>query len=249
MSSSMENPLRLDGKKALVVGGSSGIGNAIAQKLRAFGAEVHVWGTRSNARDYEGMEGSDLTGLGYTQMDVADAEAVKRVADPFDSLDILVLSQGIVLYKRKEFEIEGFKQVVDINLNSLMSCAARFHDALAVSKGSIVVISSAGGIRATRGNPAYGASKAAAIGLVKTLAQAWAHEGIRVNGVAPGLVDTKLTKVTVANPERLRERLEGIPLGRLGSADEIAGIALFLVSPLAAYVIGDTIVADGGRTL
>jgi 3-oxoacyl-[acyl-carrier protein] reductase len=249
MNSSVQNPLRLDGKKALVVGGSSGIGNAIAQKLRAFGADVHVWGTRPDAHAYEGIEGSDLTGLGYTRMDVADADAVKRVAAPFDALDVLVLSQGIVLYKRKEFEIEGFRQVVDINLNSLMSCATRFHDALAASKGSMVVISSAGGIRATRGNPAYGASKAAAIGLVKTLAQAWAHEGIRVNGVAPGLVDTKLTKVTVANPARLRERLEGIPLGRLGSTDEIAGVALFLVSPLAAYVIGETIVADGGRTL
>jgi len=249
MNSSQANPLSLHGKKALVVGGSSGIGNAIAQKLRAFGADVHVWGTRPSANDYEGVEGSDLTGLGYTQIDVADGDAVKNVAVPFDALDVLVLSQGVVLYKRQEFEIEGFRRVVDINLNSLMSCAARFHDALAASKGSIVIISSAGGIRATRGNPAYGASKAAAIGLVKTLAQAWAHEGIRVNGVAPGLVDTKLTKVTVANPERLRERLEGIPLGRLGTTEEIAGIALFLVSPLAGYVVGDTIVADGGRTL
>ncbi|HVZ45790.1 MAG TPA: SDR family oxidoreductase [Ramlibacter sp.] len=249
MQATTENPLRLDGKTALVVGGSSGIGNAIAQKLRAFGARVHVWGTRASASDYEGVEGSDLSGLGYAQVDVADSEAVKRASDPFDRLDILVLSQGIVLYKRQEFQIEGFRRVVDVNLNSLMGCAARFHDALAASKGSMIVISSAGGIRATRGNPAYGASKAAAIGLVKSLAQAWAHEGIRVNAIAPGLVDTKLTKVTVANPERLRERLEGIPLGRLGTTEEIAGIALFLSSPLAGYVVGDTIVADGGRTL
>jgi 3-oxoacyl-[acyl-carrier protein] reductase len=243
------NPLRLDGRNALVIGGSSGIGNAIAQTFRAFGGNVHVWGTRGSASDYDGVEGSDLTGLGYTCVDVSDDKAVKTAADPFPTLDVLVLSQGIVLYKRREFGIDGFRKVVDVNLNSLMSCAARFRDAIAKTRGSIVMISSAGGIRATKGNPAYGASKAAAIGLTKTLGQAWAPEGIRVNAIAPGLVDTKLTKVTVAHPKRLRERLEGIPLGRLGSADEIAGVALFLVSSLASYIVGETIVVDGGRTL
>ena len=82
-----------------------------------------------------------------------------------------------------------------------------------------------------------------------TLAQAWARQGIRVNGVAPGLVDTKLTKVTIANEERLRERLEGIPAGRLGTPQEMADACLFLASPMASYIYGQTLLVDGGRTL
>jgi 3-oxoacyl-[acyl-carrier protein] reductase len=249
VKSMLSNPLNLSGKTALIVGGSSGIGNAIAQQMRAFGASVHVWGTKPTAADYVGVEGSDLSGLSYTQVDVSDSRTVQGTPSPFERLDILVLSQGIVLYKRQEFEMDGFERVIDVNLNSVMSCATRFRDSLAASKGSLIVISSVGGLRATKGNPAYGASKAAAIGLTKTLAQAWAPEGIRVNCIAPGLVDTKLTKVTITNPQRLRERLEGVPLGRLGTVDEIAGIALFLASPLAGYIVGETIVADGGRTL
>jgi 3-oxoacyl-[acyl-carrier protein] reductase len=113
----------------------------------------------------------------------------------------------------------------------------------------LITISSVGGFRATLGNPAYAASKAGAIHLTRTLAQAWSPKGIRVNGVAPGLVATKITKVTVDNPERLRERLQGIPMGRIGTPDDMAGACLFLASPLASYIAGQTIVVDGGRML
>jgi 3-oxoacyl-[acyl-carrier protein] reductase len=85
--------------------------------------------------------------------------------------------------------------------------------------------------------------------LTRTLGEAWARDGIRVNGIAPGLVDTKLTKVTTENPERLSRALAGIPLGRLGQPEDMAGVALFLASPLAAYVIGQTIPVDGGLIL
>jgi 3-oxoacyl-[acyl-carrier protein] reductase len=162
---------------------------------------------------------------------------------------VLVLCQGTVAYGRKEFEMDTFQRIIDVNLNSLMACALKFRDALAARQGSLITISSVGGMRATRGNPAYAASKAGAIHLTATLAQAWAHKGIRVNGVAPGLVDTKLTKVTISNDERLRERLDGIPANRLGTPDDMAGACLYLASPLAAYVYGQTISVDGGRTL
>ncbi|MBT6277705.1 MAG: SDR family oxidoreductase, partial [Chromatiales bacterium] len=102
---------------------------------------------------------------------------------------------------------------------------------------------------AARGNPAYSASKAGAIGLTKTLGEAWAPEGIRVNGIAPGFVDTKITKVTTANPKCLQQTLAAIPCGRLGTPDDMAGAALFLASPLASYIAGQTLVVDGGLVL
>ncbi len=245
----MTSELDFTGKTVLVVGGSSGIGNGIAQAFRSKGAAVHVWGTRARAADYAGEEGSDLTGLRYARLDVADFAAVGAYQPPFDRLDVLVLAQGAVLYKRAEFAIEGFRKVVDVNLNSLMACAAKFHDMLAASRGSLTIVSSTAAFHSTRGNPAYNASKAGAVGLTRTLGEAWAGDGIRVNGIAPGLVDTKLTKVTMDNPERREGALRQIPLGRFGTPADMAGVALFLASPLAAYVIGQTIVVDGGLIL
>ncbi|MBL4612382.1 MAG: SDR family oxidoreductase, partial [Emcibacter sp.] len=99
------------------------------------------------------------------------------------------------------------------------------------------------------GNPAYAASKAGAINLTKTLGQAWAKDGIRVNGLAPGLVATKLTKVTTDNPKRRDAALAKIPIGRLGKPEDMAGVALFLASPLANYVCGQTLLVDGGLAL
>lgn len=241
--------LNFKDKTVLVVGGSSGIGNGIAQGFRAEGADVHIWGTRASAADYGGEAGSDLTGLAYTKVDVTNDAEVAEAIVGFEGLDVLVLSQGAVLYKRQEFAIEGFRRVVDVNLNSVMACCARFHEMLKASSGSVTVVSSVAAFAATVGNPAYNASKTGTLGLVRTLAQAWARDGIRVNGLAPGLVDTKMTKITTANPERLAERLKGIPAGRLGTPGDMAGVALFLASPMAAYVTGQTIAVDGGRTL
>lgn len=241
--------LDFSGKTALVVGGSSGIGNGIAQAFHARGAMVHVWGTRARAEDYSPAEGSDMTGLHYDRMDVADFAAIEAYDPPFSSLDILVLSQGTVIYKRGEFEMGGFRKVMDVNLNSLMACALKFHDMLAASKGSLITVSSTAAFHSTRGNPAYNASKTGAVGLTRTLAEAWAKDGIRVNGIAPGLVDTKLTKVTTGNPERLAASIQGIPMRRLGTPEDMAGVALFLASPLAAYVLGQTISVDGGLIL
>jgi 3-oxoacyl-[acyl-carrier protein] reductase len=241
--------LDFTGRTALVVGGSSGIGNGIAQAFRAHGADVHVWGTRARAEDYAGVAGSDLTGLHYARLDVADDGAIERYRPPFARLDILVLAQGIVIYRRGEFKPDGFRRVVDINLNSLMACAACFHDMLAATRGALIIVSSTAAFHATRGNPAYSASKSGAHALTRTLGEAWAGDGIRVNGIAPGLVDTKLTKVTTEHPARLAATLERIPLRRLGTPADMAGAALFLASPLAGYIVGQTIVVDGGLIL
>ena len=245
--------LDFSGQQVLVVGGSSGIGNAIAQAFRSQGANVQVWGTRPTAADYAGIADANLTGLTYRQVDVADPAAIQAAstdnANGTDRLDVLVLSQGLVLYNRAEFAQPGFDQVMQVNLHSLMNCCMRFHAQLKASRGSVVVISSTAAFHATRGNPAYAASKAGALGLTRTLGDAWAPDGIRVNGIAPGMVPTKMTRVTTDSPKRVAAVQAQIPLGRLGTPGDIASVALFLASPLAAYVIGQTLPVDGGLTL
>jgi 3-oxoacyl-[acyl-carrier protein] reductase len=245
----MSRELDFSGRNVLVVGGSSGIGNGIAQAFRARGAQVFVWGTRAQASDYSVAEGCDLNGLHYTQVDVGDSAAVEAVHPGFDRLDVLVLSQGMVIYGRGEFGNEGFRKVVEVNMNSLMTCSVKFYEMLKASRGSVVTVSSTAAFHATRGNPAYNASKAGAVGLTRTLGDAWARDGIRVNGIAPGFVDTKMTTVTTKNPKRLEAALQRIPLGRLGTPADMAGAALFLASPLAGYIVGQTIVVDGGLIL
>jgi 3-oxoacyl-[acyl-carrier protein] reductase len=237
------------GKAVLVVGGSSGIGNGIAHAFKDRGAKVAVWGTRPKAEDYRADEGSDLSGLAYAQVDVGDPGAIEAAAEPFDTLNVLVLCQGWVVYRRGEFERPGWDRVMAVNLDSLMGCARKFRDQLAAAKGSLIIVSSISGLRANIGNPAYAASKAGAISLTKTLGQAWAADGIRVNGLAPGLVDTKLTKVTTQNPQRREGAIARIPVGRMGEPADMAGAAIFLASPLAAYVTGHTLIVDGGLSL
>lgn len=248
----MKDDTDFSGKRVLVVGGSSGIGNGIAHAFRDRGARVHVWGTRASAADYDAAEGSDLSGLGYDGVDVGDPDAIERASAPASfggGLDVLILCQGTVVYRRGEFEREGWDRVMAVNLDSLMHCARKFRAALADSGGSIVIVSSVSGLKANIGNPAYAASKAGAISLTKTLGQAFAADGIRVNGLAPGLVDTKLTKVTTQNPDRLSASLAHIPQRRMGTPADMAGAAIFLASPLASYVTGHTLVVDGGLTL
>jgi len=243
------NELDFSGKTVLVVGGSSGIGNGIARAFLERGATVHVWGTRRSASDYADSPDSSLAGLHYAQVDVSDAANVERCVLPFASLDVLVQAQGTVLYDRQEFKAPAFRKVLDVNLTSLMACADRCFEALKAARGAMIIVSSAAAFHSTRGNPAYNASKTGAFGLTRTLAEAWARDGIRVNGIAPGLVDTKLTRVTTADPKRLDMALRRIPLGRLGTPADMAGGALFLASPLSAYMLGQTLLLDGGMLL
>lgn len=245
----MTDPLDFTEKRVLVIGGSSGIGNGIAQGFRARGGEVHVTGTRPDAGDYLEAEDSDLAGLTYHQLNVSDRDAAEALAPQIGTVDALIQSQGTVRYKRQEFAREGWDDVIDVNLNSVMDVARAFHSALTERSGTMTVVSSVAGFKSTMGTPAYSASKHGAVGLVKTLGEAWARDGIRVNGIAPGLVPTKLTAVTTEHPERREASLRAIPLGRMGTPDDMAGAALFLASPLSAYMTGQTLVVDGGLTL
>ncbi|RGP39741.1 3-oxoacyl-[acyl-carrier-protein] reductase [Altererythrobacter insulae] len=245
----MSDPLDFSGKRVLVVGGSSGIGNGIARGFAIRGAEAHVTGTRPDEGDYLEAEDSDFTGLIYHQLDVTDRDAADVLATELGAIDILILCQGAVRYSRLEFEREGWDAVIDVNLNSVMDCARAFHLGLAKLDGSIIIVSSTGAFHAMVGNPAYGASKAGAASLVGSLAQAWARDGIRVNGIAPGFVPTKMTKVTTENEQRRVGAIARIPLGRMGTPDDMAGAALFLSSPLASYITGQSLIVDGGLSL
>ena len=240
----MTSPLDYSGKTVIVVGGTSGIGNGIAHGFRKAGASVHVTGTRGSAQDYPD---SEMEGLAFHSLDVSKRDSVEAI--DIAPLDVVVLCQGIVRYSRDEFERLGWDAVIDVNLNSLMDCARAFRERLVWSKGSLIIVSSVGAFHAMVGNPAYAASKAGAVSLVTSLAAAWAREGIRVNGIAPGLVKTKLTAVTFDKASRREAALRTIPAGRFGTPQDMAGAALFLASPLADYLHGQTLRIDGGMTL
>ena len=243
------NEIDFSNKTVLVIGGSSGIGNGIARRFRDHGARVFVSGTRAGAKDYADEEGSELDGLHYFQWDVSGDSKVAALQPPFDSLDVLVVSQGIVEYKRAEFQMPTFRKVLDVNLMSVMSSCTKFHPMLVKTQGSIIVLGSGASFFSVLGNPAYSASKGALVTLTKTLAEAWAVDGIRVNGIAPGLIATKITKVTWGHPRRYQDSLDSIPMKRWGTPEDMGGIALFLASPLAAYLTGQMLIADGGMSL
>ncbi|WP_114520915.1 SDR family oxidoreductase [Altererythrobacter sp. ZODW24] len=245
----MTDPLDFSGKTVLVIGGSSGIGNGIAQNFLARGASVHITGTRATAADYAGVDGSHMDGLHYQQLDVTDRAALDAYKLPGGTLDVLVLSQGIVLYDLREYGREGWDDVMDVNINSVMDCARKFHPDLRDTKGALIILNSIASFNAMVGNPAYAASKAGSAALTKTLAQAWSRDGIRVNGIAPGFVETKMTTVVTKDEKRSAGALKMIPLHRYGTPDEMAGVAMFLASPMSTYVVGQTIIADGGMTL
>ncbi len=237
------------GRTVLVTGGSSGIGNGIAHLFREAGAGVHVTGTRA-AEDYTGEPGSDLSGLTFHRLDIGDDAAVAAFAANWKGpLDVLINSVGTVAYRRKEFEIETFRCVLDVNLTGVFHISVLFKDRLAERKGSIVNVTSVAAFNSTPNNPAYSASKGGLGILTKSLGDNWGREGVRVNAVAPGFVESKLTRVSRDNPKIYEATVRQTPLGRWGAPEDMAGAALWLASPLASFVTGQTIVVDGGLSL
>ena len=232
------------GKTVLVTGGSTGIGNAAARMFRAARARVIVTGTRANAAEYAGSDG-DLAGLEYHQLDQGDRDAVAAFDPGVARLDALVIAGAKVAYRRQEFETDIFADVLATNLIGPMQLATKFRAMLA-GQGSITFIGSVASFRGTIGQPAYSASKGGLLTLTKTLAQAFARDGIRVNLVAPGLVRSKMTAVTWQDPDRLAATERQVPLARIGEPDDIADAIVFLSSPLASYITGTSLVIDGG---
>ena len=236
-------------KNVLVIGGSSGIGRGIAESFVNYNANVCITGTRDSINDYEENISKNIEKCNYQQLDLSNHDNLKKIDLPFNNLDHLICSQGIVAYKRKEFEMDTFKKVVDLNLNSIMASCSFFQEKLSQSNGSIIIIGSGASYHSVKGNPAYSASKGGLLTLIKTLAEAWAENNIRVNGIAPGFVATKLTEVTYKNEKRYEDTLRNIPLGRWGTPDDIGELACFLFSSGASYITGQMITSDGGMSL
>ncbi len=232
------------GTHVVVTGGSSGIGNAMARAFRDSGAAVTATGTRA-----QGSYASDLDGMDYAALDLGDDGGIAEFAAGIDQLDVLVNCAGMVAYRGQEFEAETVRRVMDVNLTAILQLGGALRPKLARRPGSMINVTSLTAFFSSRGNPAYGASKAAIVQLTKTLAVAWAKDGIRVNAIAPGWVKTRMTEVSWGNEKIDEAIVSRTPLGRWAEPDDMAGPALFLASDLARYVTGETLLVDGGFSL
>ena len=230
------------GRNVLVTGGSGGIGGAIARACRHAGAGVTITGT-GPAASYDG----DFADMDFRQLDVCDGDAVAALADDIPALDALVNCAGTARPGgRDEFEPDAFAEILNINLAGSYRPARAFLGQLTASQGAVVNIASMSSYFGLPAVPAYTASKGGIVALTRALAVAWARHGVRVNAIAPGWIQTKLTKLAYTDPARNDAIVARTPLGRWGEADEMAGAVLFLCSPAAGFITGVTLPVDGG---
>jgi 3-oxoacyl-[acyl-carrier protein] reductase len=242
----------LSGKVAIVTGGSRGIGRATAEALAKQGAFVVVNYARGEAEARAVLSGIEEAGgkgeiLGFDVADSAATEdAITGVAKRHGRLDILVANAGIsidgLLVQLKD---ETLMRVLDVNVRGSITCArAAMRPMMRAKKGRIIFVSSVVGETGNAGQTAYAASKAAILGVTKTLAKEYAKRNVTVNAVTPGFVETDMTR---ALPEAAKTAMLGaIPLGRTASAFEIAAPIVFLASDEASYVTGAVLRVNGG---
>ena len=231
-------------RKILVTGGSSGIGAAIAQAFATNGD--HVIATGATKEEVERVQvQSEQNKISFQQLDVRDANAVQDCIEEIDSLDVLVNCAGVIR-RNAEHQPEVFVDVIDINLNGSMRVCTAAREKLKQRKGCIINTASmlsffGGGLV-----PGYSASKGGIAQLTKSLAIAYAPDGIRVNAVSPGWIATQLTQALQEDSQRSEAILSRTPLGRWGEPEDVAGPVLFLASDAARFVTGVVLPVDGG---
>ena len=243
----------LKGKVAIVTGGNGGIGLGMARGLAKAGARVVVAARDQEKSDAAVRELQALTaGALAIRVDVANEESVNSLLGETmkrcERIDILVNNAGINIRKAvQDLSLDEWRQVMDTNLTSAFLCSRGVYAPMKrAGGGKIINIGSMMSIFGAPFAPAYGASKGGIVQLTKSLAVAWAEEGIRVNALAPGWIETPMTVPARSDAARHRAILDRTPLGRWGTPDDIAGPALFLASDAARFVTWAVLVVDGG---
>jgi Tropinone reductase 1 len=243
---------RLDGRRALVTGASSGIGLAVAREFAALGADLLLVARGSDRLQRVRSEiQSDFPNrhVQAVAADVATAEGRERIcAAVGDSLQLLVNNAGINIRKRmSELSLEEYQEVQRVNLESCFELCRLLHPALVLGAPAAVVNNaSVAGLTHLRTGAPYGMSKAAMIQLTRNLAVEWADAGIRVNAVAPWYIHTPLADQVLADRNYRQEVLDRTPMGRIGQVEECARAIAFLCMPAAGYITGQCLAVDGG---
>jgi NAD(P)-dependent dehydrogenase (short-subunit alcohol dehydrogenase family) len=248
----------LEGKVAVVTGGSKGIGKAVATAFAEAGASVALAarGEEDLARAAKEVEaaGGEALPVATDVTDPAQVQAlVERTVERFGTVDILVNNAGAAPFfsTLDQIRMEGFEKYFRVNFASAVHCTKAVAPVLlAKREGCVLNVASVAAFLASPGLTYYASAKAALINFTRTVAQEWAAYGIRVNALAPGWVETELNEPARQQiPEFNQRVLASIPLGRWGKPEDVAGAALFLCSPAASFITGTVLIIDGGQTL
>ncbi len=245
---------RLDGKVALVTGASKGIGEAMARGLAEFGASVVLSSRKQEAVDAVAASlrerGLEATGIAANVGNLDDIDSlVERSAEIYRGIDILVNNAAAnpVYGPVQDTDQRAFDKIIEVNLKGPFELAKRAYPLMrARGGGSIINISSIGGLTPEANIGIYSASKAAIINLTRAMAQDWGADQVRVNAVCPGLIRTRFSEALWQDEKTLQRFVSRIPLGRIGEADDIAGLAVYLASDASRYCTGGVYMVDGG---
>ncbi|MBL4883677.1 MAG: SDR family oxidoreductase [Planctomycetaceae bacterium] len=231
---------------ALITGGTSGIGRGIALALSDAGANVIVTGVTDQEVQQFDAAGRNIRAL---KLDVTDEQQIDQIVSSLDQLEILVNCAGIILRDKQEHSPDQFSHVIDVNLTGTMRVCYACKPLLDKQGGSVVNMASMLTFFGSGVAPAYSASKGGVAQLTKSLAIAWAQDGIRVNAVAPGWIKTPMTQPLVDNQQRSNTILNRTPMGRWGSPADVAGAVVFLCSSSASFITGVVLPVDGGYSI